>query len=225
MSTNKQKFKNSEKNISSLEQKATEATFREMYGAGETSETTEDIFNDLYDLGEELIGLQEEDTKLPLLSGPVTSNLETVLNKHKIAVQAFHGRSFIGNHCHKILQLPVYEDICNSIVQKTFKLTDDTACLATVDDISEKFKELYRLFADGHRLISHRRPIVQSQLPTIERAIRKYMAYFRHHFPHKRITQKQHILECHCLDWIEKWGYGLGLHGEQGGESSHAAVN
>ena len=212
-------------NISTLEKEATEATFREIYQQEEPSSSTENIFIDLYETGEELTKLQGENTALPLLSGPVTSNLETVLNKHKIAVQAFHGRSFTGNHCHKILQTPVSEELCDSIVRKTVELTDDTACHTTADNICTKFKELYLLFGNIHTFISHRHPIRSSQLPLINKAIRNYMAYFRQQFPETRITPKQHILECHSINWIEKWGFGMGLHGEQGGESSHAAVN
>ena len=34
-----------------------------------------------------------------------------------------------------------------------------------------------------------------------------------------------HILECHVADWLEKWGVGLGLMGEQGAESVHTSIN
>ena len=32
-------------------------------------------------------------------TGPVASNLDAVLNKHRIVRKAYHGRSFVGNHC------------------------------------------------------------------------------------------------------------------------------
>ena len=34
-----------------------------------------------------------------------------------------------------------------------------------------------------------------------------------------------HMLESHIQDWIEKWGGGLGLMGEQGAESIHKELN
>ena len=34
-------------------------------------------------------------------TGPVAPNLDVILNKHKIVRKAYHGRSFVGNHCKK----------------------------------------------------------------------------------------------------------------------------
>ena len=34
-----------------------------------------------------------------------------------------------------------------------------------------------------------------------------------------------HMLEDHVTDWIRKWKVGLGFHGEQGAESTHARFN
>ena len=34
-------------------------------------------------------------------TGPVASNLDAVLNKHRIVRRAYHGRSFVGNYCKK----------------------------------------------------------------------------------------------------------------------------
>ena len=47
----------------------------------------------------------------------------------------------------------------------------------------------------------------------------------RARFPEVRIIPKQHVLEAHCVQWIRRWGFGLALHGEQGGEEIHATVN
>ena len=46
--------------------------------------------------------IDEIKSKLNLLrlSGPVTNHLATVLRERKICKQAYHGRSFISNHCH-----------------------------------------------------------------------------------------------------------------------------
>ena len=49
--------------------------------------------------------------------------------------------------------------------------------------------------------------------------------YYRNHFPHATVLPKMHILECHVADWLEKWGVGLGLMGEQGAESVHTSIN
>ena len=52
-----------------------------------------------------------------------------------------------------------------------------------------------------------------------------YMTFYRARFPEVRIIPKQLVLEAHCVQWIRRWGFGLALHGEQGGEEIHATVN
>ena len=59
----------------------------------------EDICDELDKLETEINELKQADVKLKVASGPVTATFDTVLKTHKIAVQAYHGRSFIGNHC------------------------------------------------------------------------------------------------------------------------------
>lgn len=51
------------------------------------------------------------------------------------------------------------------------------------------------------------------------------MWYYRQHFPESTVLPKMHILEHHVPDWIEKWGVGLGMMGEQGAESIHSCFN
>lgn len=50
------------------------------------------------------------------------------------------------------------------------------------------------------------------------------MSTYRAHFPGK-LLPKHHIFEHHVFPWIETWGMGLGLHGEQGCESVHKTFN
>ena len=50
------------------------------------------------------------------------------------------------------------------------------------------------------------------------------MSRYREYFP-DRLIPKMHILEHHCLPFIETFGFGLGLLGEQGGESVHASMS
>ena len=51
------------------------------------------------------------------------------------------------------------------------------------------------------------------------------MRFYRTHFPQASVLPKMHILEAHVPSWIEKWGVGLGLMGEQGAESIHSSLN
>ena len=50
------------------------------------------------------------------------------------------------------------------------------------------------------------------------------MLFYRQNFS-GQVLPKHHILEQHVVPWIEKWGFGMGLLGEQGGESLHATFN
>ena len=47
------------------------------------------------------------------------------------------------------------------------------------------------------------------------------MEYFRTTFPSQSVTPNLHMLEDHVVDFINKWKFGLGMYGEQGGESIH----
>ena len=61
-----------------------------------------------------------------------------------------------------------------------------------------------------------------------ERKIDSYLTYYRNLFDNERVMRllpKMHFLEDHLLEWIKRYKVGMGLHGEQGGESLHATFN
>ena len=162
---------------------------------------------------------------LKMLSGPVTANLDSTLQEHRICTQPYHGRSLVGNHCNKYVKSPVYENICGSVVTKTKQLTQCKALQRKADHICGKFTTLYALFGDVHRRIGHQNPMTESEIEEAENSIKTYMAFYREQFPRIQIIPKQHLLEAHCMPWLRRWGIGLALHGEQGGEETHATVN
>ena len=51
------------------------------------------------------------------------------------------------------------------------------------------------------------------------------MAFYRKNFPEASVIPKMHMLKAHVVPWLKQWGVGLGLMGEQGAESIHAAIN
>lgn len=159
------------------------------------------------------------------LCGPVTANLETILVTHNIVAQAYHSRSFIGNHCNRYLDEAVITDLGHGILQRTYQVTDDHDLHNDAEGIKTKFIKLNRLFSAVHRLVSHTKPVSENNVSAIEDSITEYMTFYRSTFTDVRIIPKQHILESHCVPWIRNWGFGLGLHGEQGGEQIHALVN
>ena len=76
-----------------------------------------------------------------------------------------------------------------------------------------------------HKHLSYKDPVRANETNDIDDSISMYMTFYRAWFPDVRIVPKQHILEAHCMQWIGCWGFGLALHGEQGGEEIHATVN
>ena len=162
---------------------------------------------------------------LPLLAGPLVANLDNTLKKHKIVPQAYHSRSFVGNHCHKYLKDDVYTDICESIPRKVQDITDNTSIIAEATAVSRKFKDLNARFSAVHQSISHQKPVSQEEIDSIETLVQDYMCFFRAEFPRIQIIPKQHLLEHHCVPWVQRYGMGISLLSEQGGESSHSIIN
>ncbi len=73
-----------------------------------------------------------------------------------------------------------------------------------------------------HKLVNHCKPVNVAQSVHIQNAIDNYMDYFRQEFtPEYTVIVKQHLLEDHCVDDIQRFGLGLGILGEQGFESVH----
>ena len=180
----------------------TESQFRERY---------QEMLEDIYDMECKIETLPSE-TKLPFLSGPVTSGLDEVLKKNKIFTQAYIGRSFVGNHCHRYLRYEVFTDIGNSVVSNTMKATDCDTLHAKAHDISLKFRILNDLYSRVHTSISHKLPLsmTDNTVQDIKDFIKQYMEFFRINFVNTTekaasVIPKQHILEDQCLGFIEQW--------------------
>ena len=105
------------------------------------------------------------------------------------------------------------------------ELVDENHLRMTATRTTEKFIQLNTLYSRIHAKISHSRPMTENEIDTLDSDIKQYMYFYRRKFPSQRIIPKQHILEQHCVPFIRRYGFGLGLHGEQGGEETHAVVN
>ena len=152
-------------------------------------------------------------TKLDKRDGPVVAHLETVLNSNNITIQAFHSCSFTGNHCNKYLS--VYRDITSSVSAKAQSLTMNTDIRKQATSIAKKYRTLNCLYSKVHTSVSHSRAINEDEIEEAEESIKKYILKFRKYCD--VFTPKLHILEHHVIPWMEMYGYGMGLHGEQGG--------
>ena len=121
-------------------------------------------------------------TICPVLSGPVTANLDAVLKEHKICTQAYHSRSFIGNHCNKYLKANVINDLTESVLRKTFQLTDNNDIRNLADDVKDKFFTLNTLYSSLHQHLCHKDPVMENDVNDIEDPISMYMNFYRAHF-------------------------------------------
>ena len=161
---------------------------------------------------------------LSVQSGPVVSAVQATLKRHNIVQQAYHSRSFVGNHCSKYLKSCVQDDIHCTILEKVSDLCKKSDTYDKASDISCKFLALNKIFSEIHYQVGHMDKVTSDVLLNIKNSIAKYLEYYRQCFPNLLIP-KHHFLEDHVIDWIEKWYFGMGFHGEQGGESIHREFN
>ena len=126
-------------------------------------------------------------------------------------MQAYHGRTFVGNHCHKYLQPSVTHDVCQSVVAKTFQLSDDVEVQKKAHDIASKYQILNELFTRVHKSTAHALPTTEEEINNLDSDIIRYMDFYRSDIAKQKIIPKQHILECHSTDFILLWKFGLGF--------------
>ena len=54
----------------------------------------------------------EQENKLHKNDGPCVKNLDDTLKLLNVERSAYHGRSFVGNHVHKLLKVSIFFIIC-----------------------------------------------------------------------------------------------------------------
>ena len=88
--------------------------------------------------------------------------------------------------------------------------------------VAAKYAKLFNLFGTCHRRYNTSSFLDGPAIDALSQDINNYLAYFRASFPSETVPPKMHLLEDHVIPWIRQWHFGLGFHGEQGGESVHA---
>ena len=178
-------------------------------------------------LENELLDLEHK--PLEERKGPLCVMFDEILLANAITPQAYHSRAFVGNHCHRYLVSPndappVYLKLTSRLVKTVAECTEDKTLRSRAQQLESKFNTLNQAYMEVHKAISHSKPISPQNIHEIQRKINNYMHIFRTHCPETPIIPKQHILEMHCIPWIQTYGFGMGLMGEQGGELIHASV-
>ncbi|XP_066263806.1 uncharacterized protein [Branchiostoma lanceolatum] len=198
------------------------------------------IFNDASEMIEGMVQKMEsfrtkavklrEKSSVKMGQGPLTSELDDVLKEFRVERQAYHSKSFIGNHVNTMLK---DEAICKltgrvettigAIIQK---YEDMPVCLVPQSTrTARKYRELFLLFAKCHRAYSQAGPMDQPAINELAQSIKDFMAAYRRNVPNGTIPMKFHMMEDHIVPCIRKWGFGLGFMAEQGIEQVHSLFN
>ncbi|XP_057300002.1 uncharacterized protein LOC130630499 [Hydractinia symbiolongicarpus] len=158
--------------------------------------------------------------------GPCTRKLDETLKLLNVERQAYHGRSFVGNHVHKMLKDDNIMKLCNSIPELICHMGyRGTDVHKEAIGICVKFKKLFWYYAQCHALMNSREKFDEKMLNDLETAIENFMNFYRKTWPDASITPKLHMLENHAIDFVRRWGTAFGFYGEQGAESIHPTFN
>ena len=172
----------------------------------------------------EQLSLKLQKTTVKL--GPCESSVEPVLQRHNIQRQKYFGGAFIGNHIHHALQHQVTHAIAYSHVQVVQNRCP--ALLNAALTVTERYDKAMTQYADCSEIFSSAEAVNPSILHDLEGKIKEFMFTAREEIVRRdrgRVTPKLHMLEAHVLDSMGRFGVGLGMLGEQGGESLHAEFN
>ncbi|XP_071795767.1 uncharacterized protein [Asterias amurensis] len=149
--------------------------------------------------------------------GPLSGVLDTTLKSIRVCRQAYHGKSFIGNHVHKCCKPENIELLTSSITR-----TAELLCPSIVPEVKKvaaKYHLLFSKFAECHN-VYNTNIMTDATIDKLEQDITSYCEYFRSEFQSETIPPKFHMLDEHTVPFIRKWHFGLGFLGEQGGRES-----
>ncbi|XP_078701358.1 uncharacterized protein LOC144927657 [Branchiostoma floridae x Branchiostoma belcheri] len=129
----------------------------------EACSMVEDLFQRKETLREKAEGIRQR-SSVKIGQGPLTSQLDPVLNEFRVRRQAYHSQSFIGNHVNRMLKDDAIERLTsavtstvNSIMEKFEDLPVSLVPLARAT--ADKHKQLFTLFAHCHKGYSRSEPM------------------------------------------------------------------
>ena len=132
--------------------------------------------------------------------------LNNSLNTINVYRQTYHGYSFVGNHCKKILEH--YELLCNVINDQPEKCNN--------------FKFIFKLFAEPRNLLFAKRFLQPNEINFVEEKCHTFGAEFPQRFGN--LTMKMHEYSFTVPRFVRNF-HTLGLLSEEEGESLHASIN
>ena len=158
----------------------------------------------------------------PSDSGPICQGIEHVLQTNNIKRQAYHGKSFIGNHCRKYITYKVQNQLAK-VIKINIKMMQDQEFS---ESMKSKYSQFFQLNLIYNKIDSDlcAQVINENVIKSAGTNINKFMSLYRS-FVGGSVYPKLHFLDHHCLEALSRWKIGLGVMGEQGGEQLHASIN
>ena len=158
--------------------------------------------------------------------GPCERSIESALDDKGIHRQAYHGGAFIGNHVNKALKEPVVSAITSAPVVVVEQRCPSLATNAK--EIADRYKKLMSQYAACRQIFSTTDAVDNTTLDQLQVRIDSFMTTARQEVVDRQlgnITPKLHLLEEHVVPCMRRFGVGLGLLAEQGGEGIHHELN
>ncbi|XP_072023307.1 uncharacterized protein [Amphiura filiformis] len=159
--------------------------------------------------------------KLPESANPLVTEMENSLKSFKVRRQAYHSRTFIGNHVDKCLKEENYTVLLQSIVDVTTRL-----CPSLQDDsvaIQMKYMVLFQQFSKCYQTYTSTNNLSSEEIDELETDINLLVTLYLQKW--RKLTPKFHYLAKHVVPFIRRVGMGLGILSEQGGEQLHNIFN
>lgn len=140
--------------------------------------------------------------------GPLQSRLISILSEIKVDRQAYHGKSFVGNHCKLILKH--HEKICSVLKQDP--------------GLHRKFLDIFKCFADVQPLLFRKSYLEEAEIERATALCIRFGELYPVSFPNETITRKMHVLIFHVPPFLAR-EKTLGLFSEEECESIHNLIN
>jgi hypothetical protein len=154
--------------------------------------------------------------------GPFCCSIELLMKSLYIKRQSFHGGSFKGNDCHRIL---LNRRLFASLLRPTnFPLPNGATQSFGSRITAQLFTTLFDKLYQCDELYSVARPLCCHELRALELRCVSFGNWFPHRFPEAPIKPKFHLLTKHVPLFAARW-QTVGLASEQAIESSNRIVN
>ncbi|XP_072022975.1 uncharacterized protein [Amphiura filiformis] len=181
-----------------LEEVMEELPLRLLQQSKETKEPTDladhvmDMIEDMNNIKDKIKSLEEakHEVGLKFGKGPIANSLDQVLKKHHVERQAYHGKSFVGNHINKLCKPAPIQDLAGqakAALQLMDSTTEDIPLQAwrQAAQIKAKYDDIFHSYADVHAAINQGGNLDDTEIVKAGEAIRRFLRLYREKTSHK----------------------------------------